>query len=238
MEDQLLAKQRPYNAVRGYANGQLWTPSKVIAVAAGTNLFVGAGFKFVVDDEQLLELRRDSAGRLLLTVSLRDADDRVLLSMVDNEWVTGDPLPWDFEYGYNVVKLRRAQRRVALEIDARATPVQITGELWRKGQQFGVSGPNLTFDGVSRMLAFRGIAFVGSSLTADTRTGTFGIRGYGGLQTCMVGLTFKPEQDLRLVTEAFEKLCREAPVDGDAQCPCGSGLKFKECHQPPPHLDR
>jgi hypothetical protein len=91
MEAQRQAKENPHNKIKGYVDGQLNTDCKVIAVRTGNNLFVGAGFKFVVDDEQLLELRRD--GRLLLTVSLRDAEDRVLMNMVENEWVMGDPLP-------------------------------------------------------------------------------------------------------------------------------------------------
>jgi len=173
---------------------------------------------------------RDPVGRLLLSVSLLDAEDNLLLSIVDNEWVTGDPLPWDFEYAYNVVKLRRAERKIALEINARVTPVELKGELWRKGQQLGVSGSTLTFDGVSRMLAFRGIAFIGLSLTADTQQRTLQMRPYGGVHGAFLPLKYSGD-DLRMATEAFEKQCREAPVDGDGPCPCGSERKFKECHR-------
>jgi hypothetical protein len=231
MEEQLQAKQLPYNKTHGFADGQLLVTSAVVAVAAGSNLFVGAGFKFVVDGEPLLELRRDAQGRLTLTVALRDAEDNLLMSMVDNEWVTGDPLPWDLEFHYNLVRLRRAERRVALEIDARSTPVTISGDLWRKGQQLGVSGRELRFNGVARGLAFIGIGFVGMSLTVDTQARTFHMKPAGGVRGCLLPAIRDQQQWLQLATEEFEKQCREAPLSGDEPCPCGNGLKFKECHQ-------
>jgi hypothetical protein len=230
-ERQQQAKVEPFNKVRGYVNGQFVTDSKVVAVAMGSNLFVGAGFKFVVDGEPLLELRRDPAGRLLLSICLRDAEDNLLLSIVENDWITGEHFPWDLEYGFNIVRLRCAERKIALTVNARATTVDVRGELWRKRQQLSVSGSQLKFDGVRRNLAFMGIAFVGMSLTVDTQKGTLDTRPYGGVRGGLLALPYSADA-LRLAVEAFEDQCREAPVEGDAACPCGSERKFRECHQP------
>jgi hypothetical protein len=148
VEAQREAKTSPFNRMRGFADGQLVSSSRIIAVEAGSNQFVGSGFKFVVDEEPLLSLRTDEAGRLLLSVNLYGPDDELLLVISDNEWISGDPLPWDIEYGYNVLTLRRAERRVSLDIDARSVPVAIAGEMWRKNQNFSLRHDSLKFNGV------------------------------------------------------------------------------------------
>jgi hypothetical protein len=79
VDDQRQAKAFPFNTARGFADGQLVSSSRIIAVEAGSNQFVGSGFKFAVDEETLLAIRTDVAGRLLLSMCLYDPDDNLLL---------------------------------------------------------------------------------------------------------------------------------------------------------------
>src|SRR6478736_3330840 len=165
---QRAAKASPYNIQRGFADGQLITPSTAIAVAAGSNEFVGAGFKFLVDDESLLGIRSDRERRLLMSVSLYSEADELLLQIHDNEWLAGDPLPWDLEFGYNQLHLRSAARQVNLQIDARHSPVSVTGTLWRKGHAFTIRNDTLACDGKAVNARFANVAFVAMSLGIDS----------------------------------------------------------------------
>ena len=46
-------KKNPFNIRRGYADGQMIISSRLIALQLGTNQFVGAGFKLMVDGSQV-----------------------------------------------------------------------------------------------------------------------------------------------------------------------------------------
>lgn len=222
-------KENPYNLTRGYADGQLVIPSRTLAVEAGSNQFVGAGFKFIVDGEPVLQLRSDGEGRLLVSLDLYDQDDHLLLAVMDNEWITGDPLPWDFEFGYNTLKLRKKEKQISLFIDARQNPVQIGGELWRKGQQFELAPDHLIFNGVVKQCGFANLGLVGLSLVADTAKGTFSISpdpkfGQGAFVSWP-----DPGERLQRGLETYRNFIRKMGVGRNDPCPCGSGRKAKRC---------
>ena len=96
IQNQHQAKANPFDIMHGFVNGQLLITSRVIAVEAGSNQFIGSGFKFVVDGEPLLRIRPDTEGRLLLSLNLYGPDDSLLMMISENEWIAGHPLAWIF----------------------------------------------------------------------------------------------------------------------------------------------
>lgn len=145
--EQRAFKTAPYNITRGFANGQLVVKDPAIGVQISTVQFIGDGFKVMVGDEPLLELNRSREGRLLLSITVYDEDDSLLLSIKDNEWVAGDPLPWDIEFDYNTLTLRRRHRDIALSIDAQRRPTDMRANLWRRGRNFNFRHDKLVVDG-------------------------------------------------------------------------------------------
>jgi len=170
--EQRTAKAGPVNIKAGYADGLLKITSMGVAVHVGSNDLVGRGFKFVVDGEPLLALDEDEAGRLLLSLDLYDKDDRLLLSIYENEWISGDPLPWDIEFGHRWLRLRRKRGEVNLDINAKQEPVVLSGTLRRRGQEFGMRPDMLTFNGVVQNAGVVELGLVGLQIEADTSTGT------------------------------------------------------------------
>ena len=161
-------KARPLNIAKGYVDGLLKITEPGVAVEVGTNYLIGPGFKFIVDEAPLLALDRDSDGRLQLSLDLYDATDSMLLTIHNNEWITGDPIPWDVEFSHRRFVLRRKSGEVALSIDARQTPILLYGQLWRKGQLFEMKNDRLQFNGVIRDFACIGLGLVGIHLSVDT----------------------------------------------------------------------
>lgn len=187
--DQRKWKQNPFNITRGLVDGPLVIDTDIIAIEVGTVLFVGTGFKLVVDGNPLLLLESDEKSRLLLTMDLYDKDDSLVASIVRNEWVVGDPLPWDFEYGFQWIRIRRKYRDISLVLDARRRPVTLSGELWRNGQNFLMTEKMLVFNGVVQDIALGRIGLVGLMLSADTKESKFAIVpdplfGEGRIYTC------------------------------------------------------
>ena len=168
-------KLYPFNIEHGFAGGQLKIGDRRVIVKAGGILFVGQGAKIVVDGEALLQLDADDHGRLHVSLDLYDRDDACLLSIRQNEWITGDPLAWDIEFGSRWLKLRRKKRDVALFIDGRAQPVQVNADLWRRGQNFSITPDSLLFNGVVKDAGFKDVELDRVMLAVDTSRAKFSI---------------------------------------------------------------
>ena len=169
-------KSRPFNIANGYAEGKVRINQSVPAIAAGSNQFVGEGAFLVVDQEELISLNLGVSGALELSVELYDRKDQLLALIERNEWISGDPLPWDLESGFQWIKLRWKLGDVVLKIDARNFPIEIRGDLWRKGQKFQISRDWIRFNGVLQNIKLSDLCLVALRLVVDTASKSFQIQ--------------------------------------------------------------
>lgn len=169
-QEQRTRKADPYNVERGYAQGQLTVDQEACVVKAGSNEFVGEGWFVQVDGEPLLGLDLDENGRMTLTVSLFDSDDNLLAFIEKNEWISGDPLPWDIESTYRLFTLRQKAGDIALSIDARKTPVAVRAKLWRRKQLIDI-GPQAVQIHGGGVMSFRDLCIVGQRIDVDSEAG-------------------------------------------------------------------
>lgn len=174
-EEQRFFKTHPYNIERGFVEGKLKINQNTPVVAIGTNQFVGDGNFILVDQENLLSIEVEN-GRLELSMQLYDRNDNLLALIKRNEWVSGDPLPWDLESQFQWLKIRRKLRDIALEIDARKFPIEIRADMWRNGQNFQLNPSQILFNGVVKNAGLINLCLVALQLVADTSNQTFSIR--------------------------------------------------------------
>lgn len=228
-EAQLEAKGKPYNAVRGFVDGLLKITRSELAVEVGTNYLVGAGLKLLVDDEPLLAITSDRNGHLALSASLYDEDDNLILLLDKNEWVSGDPLPWDIEFAHNVISVRRKHGDIFLDIDARKWPVAVRGHLHRKGQRLQFDASSLRIDGVLKDIQFKSLGLVAMHITVDTSERVIRFGPYFPFRAGMLVSNPNEAERLRLSLDAYRKLAAKARIGRNAECFCGTGRRFKSC---------
>ncbi len=60
----------------------------------------------------------------------------MLAHIENNEWISGDHMPWDLESSFQWLKIRHRLRNIALEIDAKKTPIEIRADLMAKESKF------------------------------------------------------------------------------------------------------
>jgi hypothetical protein len=173
--EQRNAKANPNNIKKGYVDGLLRITDPAIAIHAATVDFVGPGFKLLVDEKPLLAIDRGENGRLSISLDLYDATGNLLLAVVDNEWISGDPLPWDIEFGVRQLKIRRHGGEVVLRLDARRSPATLYGDFWFAKQHFSLRESGLLFNGVVENVGIIELGLVAGRLHADTGTGKFRI---------------------------------------------------------------
>jgi hypothetical protein len=141
-------KRHPHNITHGLAGGQLTVNQPYCAVAIGQSLMVGDMAFVVANGEPLLSLSSaQDNGQLELAVTLYDESDALLALIDRNEWVTGDPFPWDIESDFQYLRIRRKLGDISLEIDARRDPVRLRADLWRGGHRIRLSPRGIQIDG-------------------------------------------------------------------------------------------
>jgi hypothetical protein len=224
-------KRVPFNRTQGLAKGQLTYPGRFVAVRVGSTLLIGNGSKLAIDGTSLLRIRVGRDRRLLVSMDLRDDDDRSILNVVDNEWVTGESSPWDIEFRYNYMRVRSELRKIDLEIDARSEPLSLSGMLRLRRHEFrlqdsGLSIVNPTGGGVSIV----GIAMVLSRLEYQVSSKRLAFApdpGFGA------GFMVAGQTDLlQRSLQALDKHLRSMKLGRNDPCPCASGQKWKDCCSP------
>jgi hypothetical protein len=178
-EDQRRHKRSPYNVEHGYTLGLLAvTQSTCVVDVGGGVLLAGEIAMIVIDGDPLLSVKRADDGRLLLSATLYDENDELIAEIVDNEWIAGNPQPWDIESTFRRLKLNLAPRAVALRVDARGEPITLRGSLWRHGAQARMHAGAFEMSGV----VFKDLGVVNHELHTDTcsREGKMIPRAGGG----------------------------------------------------------
>ena len=173
-KEQRFYKAHPYNIEKGFVEGKLKINQKTPVVNIGTNQLVGDGNFILIDGENLLSIEINE-GRLELSIKLYDQKDNLVARIECNEWISGDPLPWDLESKFQWLRIRRKLRDIALEVDVRTYPINIRGQMWRHGQAFQLNPDQILFNGVVTHVQFSNICFVAAQFGIDTSKKTFTI---------------------------------------------------------------
>ncbi len=119
--------------------------------------------------------RKYGQGKLKINQKLKlyDHNDQLLAHIEDNEWISGDPMPWDLESSFQWLKICHRLRNIALEIDARTSPIEIRADLWQKSQNFQLNPHRILFNGIVQNVGFINLCFVAIRLVADTPSKLF-----------------------------------------------------------------
>lgn len=177
-KEQIKLKNNPFNIINGFVKGKLKVNQETPVIRLGKTTFVGSGELLSVDEENLISLIiKDD--QLLVSLKLYDENDNLLVEITENQWVSGDPIPWDIEAKHQLLKIRRKRGDISLEIDAKKTPIEIRANMWRKKQNFQIGPKGLLLDGaVIKQSAIIGGCFIGMYFHADTKLNQFTIRPY------------------------------------------------------------
>jgi len=167
-ERQRYYKAHPFNFERGFARGLLTINESKLHVALGGNEFTGGGHLIVVDEQPLITLEMNEFGGLDLSLKLYDVSNNLLLQISQNEWLSGDPLPWDILASYQVLTVRQKKGKVALDLDCRKCPIELKGSLWWGGRLIRIGPSSLSVDQTELNTVFAGCTFERTCLSLQT----------------------------------------------------------------------
>jgi hypothetical protein len=164
-------KANPKNIERGFANGLLAVKQDYCAADLGSVTVVGEGTFLEIDGQPILGFNLGN-NNLEISLSLFDEQDKLLLEIDRNEWISGDPMPWDIEADWQTLTIRERARRISVSIDGKSVPLEIRGELWKSGKQVQIGKDVILVSHIKS--GFQELALVGMKITIDTAGMKFG----------------------------------------------------------------
>jgi len=166
-EEQRSYKNNPYNIKQGFAEGKLKINQAIPTIIIGSTKFIGQGKIICVDEEALVSVNIEHE-RLQLSIKLYDKNDNLVSQIMNNEWIAGNPLPWDLQAGFQMLTIRRKIGDISLGIDARQVPITIRADIWRKKQNYRIDPNEILADGVVVKASILGGVIEGYCLNMDT----------------------------------------------------------------------
>jgi hypothetical protein len=131
--EQRVYKAKPYNKVRGYADGTLKINQGFPAITLGPIMWVGEGPLIRIDGRDILAIHSGERGNLEISVALLDSADNMLALIEHNEWMTGDASVWDIIAKFQRLEIKRKAGEISLSVDARDEVLRVRGQLWGSG---------------------------------------------------------------------------------------------------------
>lgn len=161
--EQRAAKTNPYNKLRGLVEGRLAVKQDYPAADLGSVTVVNEGPILLLDGEAVFGMRVEQCS-LLLSITLRNNNDDLLLLIEDNEWLAGDPFAWDIESDWQKLVIRERSGTINLSLDVRQKPIAFTGSFWRNGTHFRVTPDGILVGSDRRPGGISELALVGIAL--------------------------------------------------------------------------
>jgi hypothetical protein len=163
--EQRALKARPWNIHHQMAKGPLAVRQNYCAVDFGAVSWVGEGPCLRIDGEDIFGLTLDD-GNLAISLRLFSQDSELLIEIARNEWIAGDPLPWDIEADWQKLTIRNRARNISLSLNAKAIPLELRAQFWLNGKQIECSpnGVTISVAQTKGKVALRELSVVGAPL--------------------------------------------------------------------------
>ncbi len=175
-KEQRQLKANPFNITRHRTKGLLEVRQNYCAANFGSVTWVGDGPCLRIDGEKMLEFNLGE-GNLEISLCLFSETDELLLKIERNEWVAGDPLPWDIEADWQVITIRERARKISLSLNAKEVPLEVRGQFWRNGKYIECSKDGISVGAIRVIL--QELALVGATIDIDMNKVSIGF-GTGG----------------------------------------------------------
>jgi hypothetical protein len=163
--EQRALKARPWNIRHRRAKGPLAVHQSYCAVSFGAVSWVGEGPCLRIDGEDILGLTLDD-GNLAVSLRLFSQEGKLLIEIDRNEWIAGDPLPWDIKADWQRLTIRNKARNISLSLNAKTDPLELRAQFWLNGRQIECSPDGVTIgvDQTKGKVVLQELSVVGAPL--------------------------------------------------------------------------
>ena len=130
------AKQNPHNITK--TEDEFKVTGKDLIVNLGSFRAINTTRVLVVDDFDIVTIRRDHGNYLFLDVNFFDRLGRFVGIVLDSKWFVDTSFFWDVEYISQHLTIRSKPRKIELDIKIEREEVCIIGELYYNGSSVSI----------------------------------------------------------------------------------------------------
>lgn len=134
-EEQRELKRNPYNIQHGLALGFLRVKQNYAAVEIGTVQLVGDFAGVTIDGDDVFVIKVDAESVMKLSAKIYDANNMLIAEILDNEWISGNPMAWDIRATWTTFSIREKAGHINISLDTGKIPTQVTGRLFKNGAE-------------------------------------------------------------------------------------------------------
>ncbi len=171
-KEQQRLKKDPWNKSSNNINGEIFLRKNTVTI--GNSQFECSGPLIMVDNESIIATTHDLEGNVLLTLSLYDEKNNLLVKIVENEWVIRPSDTWDLESSPRKIVLRQKPKNISLEICLVNGDLKITGKFWRNGHLVKINDTSIRIG--NNIQKFENCGFSDTCIDINTKAGTCLIR--------------------------------------------------------------
>jgi hypothetical protein len=204
--EQRAYKANPHNISLGLAHGKLEIKQDYCAADFGGLTILNEGPFLMIGNAEVLGMNVGESN-IELSIKLFGESDELLVEIEKNEWVSGDPLPWDIEADWQRLTIRERKRKINLALDATKIPMRVRGEFWNKGHKISVTDSGLKFDGETIHMELANLAVVGGWWYVDGENLAYFSSTHGG-RSSLISCP-NPRERLYKAKAAWDRLKQE-----------------------------
>ncbi|MDQ3838506.1 MAG: hypothetical protein M3297_04470 [Thermoproteota archaeon] len=147
-------KTNPYNKIKG--NNHFGITSPELTVNLAKTRFINTPRLLVVDDFDLIMIRKGDASYLLLDVNFFDAQNNLIAVISENSWTTDKRQIWDIDYESRYLRIQNSSKSISFEAKVESDEIFITANMYYNGAPVNISKEQILFYGIEHGAESRG----------------------------------------------------------------------------------
>ncbi|MDF2448772.1 MAG: hypothetical protein K0R26_1276 [Bacteroidota bacterium] len=197
LEEQRHLKKNPINIQKGRVNGLLKINQKQLVLSVGSNEFINDNEIITIDEEKIIELSQSENGAINLSLRLFDSDNKLILEIDENEWISGD-----MECSFQLLKLRQKMGKIAVTVDTRKNYISLTGTILYNGIELKITETKM----FSTQLNAINTCFIGSTIKFNSNQKTISLNVHPVFKIAKVVTDPNREIRIRKGLKLFEEM--------------------------------
>jgi hypothetical protein len=147
-------KANPHNKIN--ANNSFAINSAELIVNIGKTKFINTNRILLVDDFDLVAIRKENNLYLVLDINFFDVQNNLIGVVSENSWITDKRQGWNIDYERRHLRIRNPTKRISFEAKIENDEIFITAEMYYNGIAVNVSKEQILLGGIEEGIELKG----------------------------------------------------------------------------------
>lgn len=166
--DQRKHKANPRNIKKGLVKGRLFVNQGVPVVILGSVDLIGEGPIFTTGKKKIFSIKFDN-GSVLISLFLQSRESKVVCEILENEWLSEYPFPWDIDWRPKQLIIREEKGKINLNFNTKNQYLEIKGVFPYNDSSIHITSDMVLMSGAAKV-SFRNLTLVNSNFVLKKKS--------------------------------------------------------------------